>query len=333
MIARRQFALALGAAGLVVSRGARAQAPSAARRPAVIGFLKEGLAERGLFDRVFLEALREFGWIEGRNFTLETRAAGGRTERLAALAAELVALNPDVIVAASSTPAALAAQAATSRVPIVMVNGQDPVEVGLIQSLARPGGNITGVVSLASELAGKRLELAKEALPGLKRIGVMWNAGNPAYTLQHRNTEEGARAVGLEIDTHPVDFPAGVREAFAASARNGAGAMLVLSDGVAAFYASAIADAALEFHLPSIHHVRSYLQRGGGALLSYGPIWEDLYRRGASFVDRILRGAKPAEMPVEQPTRFELVISLRGARALGLTIPPALLAGADEVIE
>jgi putative ABC transport system substrate-binding protein len=299
----------------------------------LIGFLKEGFAGRGLFDRVFLESMRELGWIEGGNFTLEVRAAEGRTERLESLAAALVALNPDVLVAASSTPAALAAQAATSRIPIVMVNGQDPVEVGLIKSFARPGGNVTGMISLAPELAGKRLELAKEALPGLRRIGVMWNAGNPAYTLQRRNTEEGARAVGLEIDAHPLDFPAGIGAAFAASARSGAGAMLVLSDGVAAFHAAEIAAAALEYRLPGIHYTRSYLQRGGGALLSYGPVWEDIFRRSASYVDRILRGANPAEMPVELPSRFELVINLRGARALGLTVPPTILARADEVIE
>jgi putative ABC transport system substrate-binding protein len=203
----------------------------------------------------------------------------------------------------------------------------------LIGSLSRPGGNVTGMVSFASELAGKRLELAMDALPGLKRVGVTWNAHNRAYTLQRANTEAGARALGLEIDLHPLDYPAGIREAFAASARNGAGAMIVLSDGVAAFYTAAIAAAALEFRLPSFHHTRSYLQQGGGALLSYGPIWEDLYRRSASFVDRILRGANPAEMPVEQPTRFELAISLRAARALGLTLPPALLNRADQVIE
>ncbi len=332
MIARRPFALALGAAGLTAA--ARAQNPPAVRvKPALVGMLKEGPAVRGFFDRVFDEALRELGWVEGRNLVFETRAADGRSERLPELAAALVALGPDVIVAASSTPAALAAQASTARIPIVMINGQDPVEVGLIKSLAQPGGNVTGMVSLASELAGKRLELMKEALPGLKRIGVIWNAGNKAYTLQRRNTEEGARAVGLEIDPHPLAFPDGIDEAFATSARNGAGAMLVLSDGVAAFFSADIAAAALRHRLPSIHHTRSYLQRGGGTLLSYGPIWEDLYRRSASFVDRILRGANPAELPVEQPARFELVINLRGARALGLTLPPALLSRADEVIE
>ncbi len=330
---RRRESIVLLAGAAASPLAARAQAPSTTRKAALIGMLKEGLAERGLFDRVFLESLRELDWIEGRNLVFETRAAEGRTERLPELAASLVALNPDVIVAASSTPAALAAQAATSRVPIVMINGQDPVEVGLIKSLARPGGNVTGMVSFASELAGKRLELAKDALPGLTRIGVMWNAGNKAYTLQRRNTEEGARAVGLEIDLHPVAFPIGIDAAFAASARSGARAMLVLSDGVAAFYAAEVAAAALRHRLPSFHHTRSYLQRGGGALLSYGPIWEDLYRRSANYVDRILRGAIPAEMPVEQPTRFELVINLRNARALGLTVPPSLLARADEVIE
>ena len=329
---RRRAVLTAGAAGLAAG-AVRAQTSPASRKPAVIGMLKEGTAERGLFDRVFLDAMRELGWVEGSNLVFETRAAEGRTERLAGLAASLVALNPDVIVAASSTPAALAAQAATSRVPIVMVNGQDPVEVGLIRSLARPGGNVTGLVSLASELAGKRLELAKEAVPRLKRIGVMWNAGNPAYTLQRRNTEEGARAAGLEIDPHPIEVPAGIVEAFAGAARGGAGAMVVLSDGVMAFYAGEVVTAALAYRLPGIHHTRTYLQRGGGSLLSYGPIWEDLYRRSASYVDRILRGANPAEMPVEQPSRFELVINLRGAKSLGLTLPPALLARADEVIE
>jgi putative ABC transport system substrate-binding protein len=326
---RRRTLIANIAGAIVWPFTARAQQ----KKMPVIGYLKEGASQYNANDKAFLRGMSDLGYVEGRNFVLEYRSADGRAQQLPTLAAELVGLKVDVIVTGGGTPAALAAKAATTTVPIVLSNSQSPVDDGLVESLARPGGNITGLAVFGAELSAKRLQLAKEVLPELKRIGIMWNANNPGNSAQNRFTETAARNLGLELDKFPLVYPVGLEEAFAIAVRNGAGAMLVLSDNVSATYAPQITANALKYRLPSIHFSRVYMQSGGGALLSYGPIMTEVFARAATYVDKILKGEKPADLPIEQPTKFELVINLKAAKTLGITIPEALLARADEAIE
>jgi putative ABC transport system substrate-binding protein len=261
---------------------------------------------------------------------IEYRAAEGRLDRLPDLAAELVRLKVDVIVAAP-TPAALAAKNATGTVPIVGVSLTEPVGIGLIASLARPGGNVTGVsYSVGADIFGKDLELLKEAVPKVRRVAVLSNPTSPAQPLTITNIKGAARSLGLQLQLVEARGPGDFDGAFAALARERVGALLVVTDPVFIPHRARLVNLAAKNRLPSIFTQRADVEAGG--LMSYGPNFADMYRRAATYVDKILRGTKPADLPVEQPTKFELVINLKTAKALGLTIPPSLVQRADEVI-
>ena len=282
------------------------------------------------FVEAFRQALRELGWIEGQSIVIEYRFAEGRFDRLPELAAELVRRKVDLIVA-NLTPTAVAAKNATATIPIVMINGNDPVRLGLVASLARPGGNVTGVAySVGLDILGKLLELLKEAIPRLHRVAVLSDPRNPVQPLQLESVTGAAQSLGLELQLLEVRGPGDFDRTFAAMAKERAGAYLNL--GVAfGVDRMRLAELAVKHRLPSAYGNRADVEAGG--LMSYGPDLIAQVRRAALFVDRILRGAKPADLPVEQPTKFELVINLKTAKALGLTIPPSLLARADHVIE
>jgi putative tryptophan/tyrosine transport system substrate-binding protein len=285
---------------------------------------------RDPFVEAFLEGMRALGYVEGQHFVLEYRAAAGQHERFPALAAELVQLKPDVIVT-QGTPAALAAKDATTTIPIVMVGVGDPVESGLVASLARPGGNVTGLSLLAPELVGKQLELLKDVLPTVSRVAVLWNPANPAHALQVRAADVAARALGVQLHRVEARGPEAFDGAFAAMTRAHAGALLVLADTLFFEYRRRLAELAATSRLPIMHYSRAFVEAGG--LISYWASEPGGWRRGATYVDKILKGAKPADLPVEQPTKFELVINLKTAEALGITVPPSLLLLADEVIQ
>ncbi len=278
------------------------------------------------------ERLRELGYVEKQNVVFERRWGNGQVNRLPGLAKELVAAKVDILVTAGN-PASLAAKQITSSIPIVTATGPDPVELGLAASLARPGGNVTGMASISSELSGKRLGLLKELLPRVSRMAALWDRAARGSALAERDTEVAARSLGITLQSFPVrpDDSNAYEAAFVAMKRHGAGAVIVVtSAGLFASY-HRIAELALKHRLPSCGGTREYAE--GGGLISYSADYPDLFRRAATFVDKILKGAKPAELPVEQPTKFELVINLKTAKALGLTIPPSLLLRADQVIE
>jgi putative ABC transport system substrate-binding protein len=273
--------------------------------------------------------LRELGYVEGGSIVIEYRFAEGKLERLSDLAAELVRLKVDVLVAAGGTPAASAAKRATTMIPIVMTNIGDPVAVGLVASLARPGWNVTGLSLLGPDTAGKRLELLKEVVPALSRVAVLWNPANPSHALHLKETLAAARALGVQVQSLEARGPEDFETAFKAA--RGAGGILALGDPVYRLHRAAIIDLARRNRLPAIYEFRQYVAAGG--LMSYGASLNDLYRRAAYYVDRILKGAKPADLPVEQPTKFELVVNMKTAKALGLTIPHSVLIRADQVIQ
>jgi putative ABC transport system substrate-binding protein len=278
----------------------------------------------------FSEALRELGWIEGKNIVFEQRYADNRVERLPELAAALVRLDVNIIVAFGIV-AAHPAKQATSTIPIVMIGGL-PIGTGLVASLARPGGNVTGVSFLVSaELGAKRLQLLKEILPGLSRVAVLWPAANPASVQVFKDIKEAARTLGIEVQSVEVRSSIDFHNAYEVVAKQRPDALITLVDSLTLAHRQQIADFAATNRLPSAHSVRAFTEVGG--LMSYGPDQADLRRRAATYVDKILKGAKPADLPVEQPTKFELVINLKTAKVLGLTIPATLLARADEVIE
>jgi putative tryptophan/tyrosine transport system substrate-binding protein len=278
----------------------------------------------------FRHGLRERGWVEGQNLAIEYRWAEGSVERLPALAAELVHLHVDVIVTIGGTPASLAAKHATDTIPIVMAVGADPVGTGLVASLARPGGNITGLTLFVPELEGKRLELLKEAVPGLSRVAVLANPVNPATARALRATEVAAQALRIPLQLLEVRDPSEFESAFAAMAGAQTDALIVLPDPMLAAQRPRVVELAAQNRLPVMYAFREDAEAGG--FMAYATNFPDLLRRAAGFVDKILKGAKPADLPVEQPMKFELVINLKTAKALGLTIPPTLLFQADEVI-
>jgi putative tryptophan/tyrosine transport system substrate-binding protein len=279
----------------------------------------------------FLQGLRELGWVEGQNIAIEYRFAEGRLDRLAALAAELVRLKVDVILAAS-TPPAVAAKSATSTIPIVMATSADPVELGLVASLARPGGNVTGLsFSVALDVVGKELELLKETVPKVRRVAVLWNPANPGNTLAMKTLRNTARSLSVQLQLLEARSPNEFEAAFAAMAREGAGALLVVPDSIFGLHRARLQDLAAKSRLPAMYGLREHTEAGG--LMSYAVDLRDSFRRSATYVDKILKGAKPADLPVEQPTKFELVINLKTAKALGLTIPQSVLLRADEVIQ
>jgi putative ABC transport system substrate-binding protein len=282
------------------------------------------------FLNAFREGLRELGYVEGQNILLERRYAEGRPERLPDLAAEMVRLKVDVIVT-SPDLAIQAAKQVTKTVPIVMAHSFDPVGSGLVASLARPGGNVTGSSVLATELSGKRLELLKEVVPELSRVALLGDPAAPISAIALSETERAAQALGVKLQYVEVRGPADFNGAFAAIARARAG--LIVPPAINLFFAnrSRIVELAAKHRLPGMYGVREFVEIGG--FMSYGPNVAHLFRRAATYVDKILKGTKPADLPVEQPTRFELVVNLKTAKALGLTIPPSILIRADHVIQ
>jgi putative ABC transport system substrate-binding protein len=323
-IGRRKFIAALGGAA-AWPLAARAQ--QAAKLP-TIGFLGAATASAASqWIPAFVQRLHELSWVEGRTVAIEYRWAEGRTERYAEIAAEFVLLKVDVIVA--SGPTALAAKQATSVIPIVSVLTVDPVGSGFVASLARPGGNVTGLSNQQTDTVGKRLELLREVVPGLRRLAVMANT-EPGNVLEMGEVQAAARTLGLDVATFESQRAENIASAFEALTGR-AEALYVASDPLLNSNRIRINTLALGARLPTMHGFRDYVEAGG--LMSYGPNFPDLFRRAAEFVDRILRGAKPGDIPVEQPTKFELVINLTTAKALGLKIPESFLLRADEVIE
>jgi putative tryptophan/tyrosine transport system substrate-binding protein len=322
---RREFITLLGAAA-AWPLAARAQQ---AGSKYTVGILSAG-GENATLGTVLVAALREFGWIEGKNVVFEHRYAENRLERLPGLAANLVGLKVDVI-ATAGTLAPLAAKQASSTIPIVMTAAGDPLGSGLVASLARPGGNVTGMSLMAPDLGGKRLELLKEVLPRLARVVVLWNAANPYSALVFKETHAAGRTLGIEVQSLEVRAPDDFDGVFEAARRQRPDALITVEDPLTASHRHGVADFTLEQQLPSLHGLREFAAAGG--LMSYGASLADLFRRAAGYVDKILRGAKPADLPVQQPSKFELVINLKTAKALGLEAPPSLLATADEVIE
>jgi putative ABC transport system substrate-binding protein len=319
------FAVTVAFGILFGPRAADAQQPAKVHR---IGVL---VSANATFPRDgFLQGLREFGYVEGKNIAIEYRSADGRFDRLPGLAAELVRFKVDVIVA-SSNPAIIALKQATQDIPIVMTVVGDPIGAGFIQSLARPGGNITGLTNIAEELSGKRLELLREISPKLTRVAVLRNSTIPTHAVLWKETQAAATVLGVKLI--PLDFRSSdeFEAAFAGMARERAEALIVLPDPLTTGRLQQIVDLAAKNRLPGMYPFGDFVEAGG--LIYYGPSRTGMWRRGAYYVDRILKGAKPADLPVEQPTRFELVVNLKTAKTLGLTIPPSILIRADRVIQ
>ena len=326
---RRMFLAGTGAVLLAAPFAAEAQPAGKVPR---IGWLGGPTRESAdPFVRVFQRGLKDLGWVEGQNIVIEWRFAGGRAEQLPDLAAELVRLRVDLIVA-PSTPPAVAAKNATKTIPIVTVGGGDPVGSGVVASLARPGGNITGLTStVGPEIAGKQLELLKETVPKVSRMAVLWNPTTPGNALALREAEIAARPLRAELQLLEARGLNDFESAFAAMSTKRAGALLVLGDVMFTTYRIRLANLAAKSRLPAMYATRQFVDEGG--LMSYGANVLDNFRRAAVYVDKILKGAKPGDLPIEQATKYELVINLKTAKALGLKIPPSLLGRADEVIQ
>jgi putative ABC transport system substrate-binding protein len=325
----RGFALVLGL-GLLLAAPLAAEGQPAGK-PYRIGVLSPGSAEGSSAEIALLrQALRELGYVEGQNIRVEWHFAGGRHERLPALAAELVAGKVDVIFGINS-PAAQAAMGATSTIPIVFVRSGDPVASGLVPSLARPGGNVTGLASFVADMSGKRLELLKEAIPRLSRVAVLWNAPSKGSEIVFLELKAAGPLLGLQILDAGVRGPTELPGAFEAAAKGRAGAVVVIDDLAIGSYQTQILELAAKHRLGVASIYREFARAGG--LMAYGPSLTDTYQRAATYVDRILKGAKPGNLPVERPTKFDLVVNLRTAKTLGLTIPPSVLARADETIQ
>src|SRR5947209_1809414 len=325
-IGRREFITLLGGTTAAWPLAARAQQPG---KLPTIGFLGTAPSIESQRVAAFVQRLRELAWIDGRNLAIEYRWAEGRNERYAENAAEFVRLKLDVIVT-SATPSTLAAKQATAVIPIVFAAVSDPVGTGLVASLARPGGNVTGLANQVSDTVGKKLEFLREVVPGLRRLAIMADVGNPASVLEMSEAQAAARKLGLEVTTSEIRRAEDIAPAFEAL-KDRADALYLCPAPLMNTNRTRINILAVGVRLPTMHGLREYVEAGG--LMSYGINLPSLFRRAADFVDKILRGAKPADMPVEQPTKFDLVINLITARALGLTIPPTLVARADEVIE
>jgi len=301
-------------------------------KPARVALVCGARCEGGGYDAL-RQGLRELGRVEGRNLVLDVRGAEGRPDRLPALVAELIAGKPDIIVAVSPQPAR-AAKDAAGAIPVVFVAVADPIAIGLVPSLARPGGNVTGLSTVVpGGFMGKMLELLKEAVPTASRIAVLWSSKNPLHVdLIPKELTPSAQPLGVRLQMLDVTEPAGIAPAVEAAVRERAQALLVLGDPMFHRPFGRVPELALRAKLPSLYLDRDVVTVGGG-LLSYGPDWGVMFRRAATYVDKILKGAKPGDLPVEQPTKFDFVINLKTARALGLMIPPSVLARADEIIE
>jgi putative tryptophan/tyrosine transport system substrate-binding protein len=322
---RRQFITLLGGAA-TWPLAARAQQP----KLPTVGFQGASTPLTGNhLLATFVQRLRELGWVEGRTFSIEVRWAEGREQRLAEIAAEFVRLKVDVIVA-QGTPATTAAKQATSVIPIVFAAAGDPLGSGLVAALARPGGNVTGLSFQQTDLAGKRLELLREVVPGLRRLAILVNVDSANAALDAREVQATARTLGLDVTIFEIRRVEDISPAFEAL-KGHADALYVAADALLFTNRLQVNALALGARMPTIHAFREYVEAAG--LMSYGASFPDLYRRAADYVDKILRGAKPADIPVEQPTKFDLVINLTTAKALGLAIPESFLLRADEVIE
>ncbi|TAJ96945.1 ABC transporter substrate-binding protein [bacterium] len=316
---------------VALASGAAIAEPQQRTKVHRIGYLASA-SGLGPLEEVFRQGLRELGYVEGKNIFIEYRFAEGKGkgDHLRDLAAELVRLKVEVIVT-PSTLDAVAAQRATRTIPIVIALSSDPVGTRLVQSLARPGGNITGLTTLSPELNGKRLELLKEVVPRLSRVAVLWNAASPDKALEFEETQVTARSLRVLLQSLEVRGAKDFESAFRAATRERTGALLTLTDALTISQLSRIAELAAKSRLAAIFSEREFVD--GGGLISYGPSSADLFRRAATYVDKILKGANPADLPVEQPTKFELVINLKTAKALGLTIPPEVLVRADKVLK
>ena len=327
MLARREFIGLCG--GLFATWPYAAEALQSGKLPTIayLGPTTPALDSYRL--PAFMQRLRELGWIQGRSVAVEYRWAEGRDDHLAQIAAEFVRRRVDVIVTSATLPS-LAMKRATSTIPIVFVTVGDPVGTGLVASLARPGGNVTGLWQEETYAAGKRVEMLREIIPNLRHLGIMANGGNPSATLQMRQVEAMTRTLGLEAVTTEIHRAEDIGPAFDAL-KGRVQALYVCNDPLAATNRVRINTLALGIRLPTMFMGREYV--GAGGLISYGPNFADLYRRAAELVDKMLRGAKPGDIPVERPTKFDLVVSLTTARALGLTIPNSFLQRADEVID
>jgi len=319
---------------LITLLGGAVTWPLAARaqqaKVATIGLLGTGsAAAQSQWTAAFVQRMRDLGWVDGRNLTIEYRWAEGRSERFAEFAAEFVRLKVDVILT-HNTPPVIAAKQATSVIPIVFATAADPVDTGLVASLARPGGNVTGLSSQTTDLASKRIELLREVVPGLRQLAFLSQPDNPYVVFDMRQAEAAARRLGLETASLEIRRAEDIAPAFE-ELKGRAEALYILPDPLLFTHRLRINTLALGARLPTMHSLREYVEASG--LISYGPNWSDQWRRAADYVDKILRGAKPADLPVEQPTKFDLIINLTTAKALGLTVPDKLLALASEVIE
>jgi putative ABC transport system substrate-binding protein len=326
---RRDFITLLGGGAIAASWPVAARTQQAGKLP-TIGFLGATTAAlQSQFTLAFVERLRELGWIEGHSVAIEYRWAEGRSERFAELAAELVRLKVDVILT-HNTPPVLAAKQATSVIPIVFATAADPVDTGIVASLARPGGNVTGLSSQTPDVAGKRIELLREVVPGLRRFAILANPENTYVALEVHEVQAAARTLGLEVDLIEIRRAEDITPAFE-RAKDHAQALYIMPDPVLFTHRLRINTLALGARLPTMHSLREFVEASG--LISYGPSWLDQWRRAADYVDKILRGAKPAQIPVEQPTKFDLIVNLTTAQALGITLPETVLARASEIIE
>ncbi len=327
---RRTFLGTLAGGLLAAPLTADAQPAAKVYRIGLLGGYSPTSKESSHVWEGFFQGLRELGYVEGQNILIEGRWYGDRNERLPALAAELVRLKVDVIVA-GAVPAPEAAQRATSTIPIVMLNHFDPVGSGLVVSLASPGRNVTGLSLLGTELVGKRLQLLKEAMPGISRVAVLSDPTNPTQALLLREAEGAARSLKVQLQVLEARAPSDFAGAFSAMTKNRAGALITLGGNMFFGHRTRIVDLAAQSRLPAIYSTKEFAEAGG--LMAYGVSLRESFRRAATYVDKILKGAKPGDLPVEQPTKFEMVINLKAAKALGLTIPQSLLGRADEVIQ
>ena len=323
---RREFTTLLG--GVAVTWPLAASAQSKTPR---IGFMGNSTAalEANLVD-AFREGLREHGYEEGRNIVIEYRWADGKYERFPALVAELIAAKVEVIVTAG-TPAALAMKKATTTVPLVMVAVGDPVGTGLVPSLARPGGNLTGLSSVAPDLEGKRLQLLREVVPALSHVAMFINSVNPFHVSSMRQARAAAQTMGIKLQLHDIHKSEDLDDAFAAIRKERPDALLILADRVFLHNRERMMDFTKEQRLPNVNAYKELVEVGG--LMSYGPSYEDMHKRAAIYVDKILKGAKPADLPIEQPSKFTFIVNLKAAKALGVTVPSQLLGLADELID
>ena len=322
---RRAFLAVLCTLG--VTSAAEAQQPANAPK---IGVITIGVGASSPYLDAFRQGLREHGYVNGKNIAIEYRFAEGRADRLAGMAAELVRLKVNVIVT-ESTPAALAASQATKTIPIVMAVGTDPVRAGLAASFARPGGNLTGVTLAGADRTAKQLQLLKESLPGTATVAVIYNASRPGVESELKEATETARSLGLALQFVQVRNPDALNTAFETIANARSGALMTIGDGMLLGNSKRIVDFALKNRLPAVFPEREFAEVGG--LMAYGPDIGWNFRRAAGFVDKILKGAKPADLPIEQPTKWGLVVNLRTAKALGLKIPGTVLVRADELIQ